>query len=210
VSLSPAEGSFVSPIYSEFQMSAIQELGNIGTGSAATALSQMVGHPTDIDPPAVDFVPIAEAAERVGPLEQEVFAVLTPVVGDVPAAILLVFPGEAASALCGMLGCDWRDEMGQSALQEIGNILTASYSTALQQMTGLAIEPAPPQTAFDMLGSVVDSIIASSAIDSDTVLFLQTALRIESTACDFGFLFVPEQGAINGMLAALGLDEEDQ
>jgi chemotaxis protein CheC len=200
----------VSPTYSEFQLSAIQELGNIGTGSAATALSQMVGQPTDIDPPAVDFVPIAEAAERVGPLEQEVFAVLTPVVGDVPAAILLVFPGEAASALCGMLGCDWRDEMGQSALQEIGNILTASYSTALQQMTGLAIEPAPPQTAFDMLGSVVDSIIASSAIDSDTVLFLQTALRIESTACDFGFLFVPEQGAINGMLAALGLDEGDQ
>src|SRR3954465_1889773 len=160
-------------------MSAIQELGNIGTGSAATALSQMVGQPTDIDPPAVDFVPIAEAAERVGPLEQEVFAVLTPVVGDVPAAILLVFPGEAASALCAMLGCDWRDEMGRSALQEIGNILTASYATALQQMTNLQIEPGPPQTAFDMLGAVVAEVVAATAASSDDVLFLKTALRIE-------------------------------
>jgi chemotaxis protein CheC len=195
----------VSPIYSEFQMSAIQELGNIGTGSAATALSQMVGQPTDIDPPLVDFVPIAEAAERVGPLEQEVFAVLTPVVGDVPAAILLVFPGEAAAALCGMLGCDWRDEMGQSALQEIGNILTASYLTAISSFTGLSVEPAPPLLAVDMLGAVVDGVLAMAVVDADRVLFLKTAIRIEDAYCDFGFLYVPESHSVDRLLGALGL-----
>jgi chemotaxis protein CheC len=197
----------LSSTYSDFQLSAIQELGNIGTGNAATALAQMVGMSTDIDPPLVEFVSLAGAAERVGPLEDEVFAVLTPVVGDVPASILLVFPGQAADALAGMLGCDWRDEMGRSALQEIGNILTGSYTTAICQMTGLAIEPMPPQTAFDMLGAIVDSVIGAVAQTTDTILFLKTALRIEGAACDFGFLYVPNEGSINGMLNALGLGE---
>jgi chemotaxis protein CheC len=197
----------LSSTYSDFQLSAIQELGNIGTGNAATALSQMIGMSTDIDPPTCEFVSLAEAAERVGPLEDEVFAVLTPVSGQVPAAILLVFPGAAAESLASMLGCDWRDEMGRSALQEIGNILTGSYTTAICQMTGLAIEPAPPQTAFDMLGSVVDIVIGAAAASSDTILFLKTALRIEGAHCDFGFLFVPNEGSIDGMLTALGLGE---
>jgi chemotaxis protein CheC len=197
----------LSSTYSEFQLSAIQELGNIGTGNAATALAQMVGMATDIEPPTVEFVSLAEAAERVGPLEEEVFAVLTPVAGDVPAAILLVFPGTAAGTLAGMLGCDWRDEMGRSALQEIGNILTGSYTTAICQMTGLAIEPLPPQTAFDMLGAVVGEVIGTVAETTDTILFLKTALRIEDTACDFGFLYVPNAGSIEGMLNALGLGE---
>ncbi len=56
----------VNPLYSEFQMSAIQEVANIGTGNAATALSQLIGSGVDIDVPNAEFVQLWEAAERIG------------------------------------------------------------------------------------------------------------------------------------------------
>jgi chemotaxis protein CheC len=190
--------------YSDLELSAIQEIGNIGTGSAATALSQLVGRQIDIDVPQLELVSLADAAEQIGPLESEVMGVLTPIMRDFAAGLLLVFPVASAEILCGMLGVDAHTEMGHSCLQEIGNILTGSYGGALAQMTGLDIEPAPPMFAADMLGAVVDSVLAMSAT-SEKVLFMKTALHIEGNHCDFGFLFVPQEGAVGTMLAALGM-----
>jgi chemotaxis protein CheC len=152
-----------------------------------------------------EFVSLQDAAERLGPIETPVVAVLTRVVGDAPASILLALPFDAAASLCGMLGTDALSDMGRSALQEVGNILTASYLTAMSAFTGLAVEPAPPLLAVDMLGAVVDGVLATAVADTDSVLFLKTAIRIEDAYCDFGFLFVPERDSVAALLGALGL-----
>jgi len=193
------------PLYTDMQLSAIQEIANIGTGNAATALAQMIGASVDIDPPQAEFVPLELASERLGAVETPVVAVLTPVVGDAPASILLAFPFDAAASLCGLLGTDALSDMGRSALQEIGNILTASYLTSICSFTGLSVEPAPPLLAVDMLGAVVDGVLAMAVADTDRVLFLKTAIRIEDAYCDFGFLFVPEAHSVDRLLGALGL-----
>jgi chemotaxis protein CheC len=195
----------VDPRYSELELSAVQEIANIGTGNAATALGMLVGRQIDIGVPSVELVPLAEAAERIGPLESTVAAVLTPVRGDAPASLLLALPMPSAEVLCGLLGTDANSELGHSCLQEIGNILTGSYTTALVGMTGLALEPEPPLLAIDMLGAVVDTVLAMSAADADTVLFLQTAIGIEGAECSFGFLFVPQDAAVDTLLRALGV-----
>ena len=49
------------PLYTDMQLSAIQEIANIGTGNAATALAQMIGASVDIDPPEAEFVKIGRA-----------------------------------------------------------------------------------------------------------------------------------------------------
>ena len=195
----------IDPLYTDLQISAIGEIANIGTGNAATALSQMTGIVVDIDPPIAEFVPLADATGKIGPAETPIIGVLTGIKGDVPASILLAFPFEAAMSLCSLLGTDAMSDVGKSALQEIGNILTSSYVTAIGQMTGLAIEPEPPLLAVDMLGAVVDAVLGMAAADTDQVLFLHTAIRVEDAYCDFGFLYVPAVGAVEHLLAALGL-----
>ena len=197
----------MSNAYSDMEMSAIREIANIGTGTAATALGQMIGRSIDIAIPSAEFVPVSEVAERIGPVEEECIAVFLPVLGEVPAAVLLVFSTAATVTLCDALGCDAGSEMGRSALQEVGNILAASYTNAIGTMTGLHVEPSTPTLAADMLGAVVSTAVIMTVQAADTALFMETAVTIEGEACEFAFLFLPELTAIHALLAALGLRE---
>jgi chemotaxis protein CheC len=191
--------------YSALELSAIQEVANIGTGNAATALAQITGRSVDISVPQAELVSLADAAERIGPLESEVVGVLTPLVGTMAASVLLAFPISSAGTLCAMVGVDADSEMALSAIQEIGNILTGSYATAIATMTGIPLQPLPPVVARDMLGSIVDAVLAMAVAASDRVLFLQTDITIAGVDCTFGFLLVPEVDAISELLRSLGL-----
>src|SRR3954449_11069560 len=126
--------------FTSMQLDPFRELPNIVSGTAGTALSQMLGRSVDISVPNAFVLPLAEAVEAVGPPEQEVTGVAIPLAGDMDAIVLLVFPVQDAAALCGMLGVEAGTEDAISALGEIGNILSASYITSLSAMTGLELD----------------------------------------------------------------------
>src|SRR5688500_13277831 len=130
----------MSSPYTALQLDALRELANIGSGTAGTALSQMLGRPVDISVPNALALPLAEAVEAVGDPEADVTGIVLPLVGDMDAIVVLVFPVADAASLCGLLGVEAGTEIGLSALSEIGNILGASYVGSLSAMTGLHLE----------------------------------------------------------------------
>src|SRR3954449_12440835 len=154
--------------FTTMQLDALRELANIGSGTAGTALSQMLGRSVDISVPSALVLPLAEAVDAVGPPEQEVTGVAIPLAGDMDAVVLLVFPVEDAGSLAAMLGVEPGTEDAVSALSEIGNILSASYIGSLPPTAGLAVHPTPPQTVTDMLAAIVATVLASRAEGSDT------------------------------------------
>ena len=197
----------MTPQFTDLQLDALRELANIGSGTASTALSGMLGRPVDISVPVVQALPFAEAVEAVGPVEQEVTGILLGIVGDLNGAVLLVIDPAGAATLCTMLGVEADSEWGLSALGEIGNIVGASYLTALSAMTGLEMEPTPPALVTDMLGAIVASALASHAAgaDADVALMLDTDLEVEGEDCGISFLLLPTAGGVREMLARLGL-----
>jgi chemotaxis protein CheC len=193
--------------YSELQLDALRELANIGSGNAATSLSAMLGRPIDVSVPSAEALPLADAVDAAGDPEALVTGVVLPVVGDLEAIVLLLFGDEDASTLCRLLDIEPASELGQSALAEIGNILGSSYINALVQMTGLALEPRPPETATDMLAAVVSTVLATSAYNADVALVLGTDLVVEGASCAFSFMLVPSAAGVTDLLARLGLGE---
>jgi chemotaxis protein CheC len=193
--------------YTEVQLDALREVANIGSGTAATALSSMLGVPVDVSVPAVYALPVADAIDAIGPPEQAATSVVVPVTGELDTFVLLLFGAEDASRLCTMLGVDAGTEIGDSALAEIGNILGASYLGAITAMTGLNLEPAPPKTCVDMLGAMVGTIVAMGAVETDTALLLDSKLVVEGTNANFAFLFLlsPAAGGVGTLLERLGL-----
>jgi chemotaxis protein CheC len=191
--------------YTDLQLDALRELANIGSGTASTALSSMLGRSVDISVPKAFVLPMADAVTSIGNPESEVTGIVLGVVGDMPAAVLLLFTPNDAKLMCGLLGVDADSEIGSSALMEIGNIVGTSYINALAEMTGLELEPTPPAAATDMLGAIVETVLAQSAAAGDVALLLDSELVVEGEDCSVSFLLVPDQGGIEQLLARLGL-----
>jgi len=191
---------------SGLQLDALRELANIGSGTAGTALSRLLGRSVDISVPNAVVLPLAEAVEAVGPAEQDVTGVAIPLAGDMDAVVLLVFPVDDGGTLCGMLGVEAGTDDAISALGEIGNILAASYIGSLGAMTGLDLDLTPPQTVPDMLAAIVASVLATRATGTDTALILDSELRVEGEECSLSFLLLPEPGGVREILARMGVE----
>jgi chemotaxis protein CheC len=168
----------------------------------------MLGRSVDISVPTAAALPFADAVDEVGPAEEVVTGVVIGVHGDMIATVLLLLGERDAATLCHLLGVDPADELAVSALGEIGNILGASYINALGAMTGLNMAPDPPQSATDMLGAIVASVLAGSASSDDIALVLDSALDVEGEDCSVSFLLVPSQGGVEELLTRLGLGTE--
>jgi chemotaxis protein CheC len=191
--------------YTDLQLDALRELANIGSGTASTALSSMLGRSVDITVPNTYVLPMADAVTAIGEPEAEVTGVVLGVVGDMGASVLLLFNPNDAKQMCGFLGVEADTEIGESALMEIGNIVGTSYINALASMTGMQIEPTPPATATDMLGAIVQSVLAEKAGSGDVALLLDSELVVEGSDASVSFLLVPDAGGVDQLLARLGL-----
>ena len=199
------ERTTVTPRFTDLQLDALRELANIGSGTASTALSGMLGRPVDISVPTVQALDLADAVDAIGPVERQVTAVLLGIHGDLTGAVLLLVAPEDAAVLCGLLGVDAGSEWGLSALGEIGNIVGASYLNALTAMTGLEMEPTPPAPVTDMLGAVVATVIAARSDGRDVAIMLDSELRIERDAIALSFMLLPTPEGVDELLERIGL-----
>jgi chemotaxis protein CheC len=195
----------VATDFTELQLDALRELANIGAGTAATALSQMLGQEVTLSVPRALALTLADAVAAAGPPEDVVTSVVIPLEGDLDALVLLLISTDDAQTLCGLLGVEAGTEVGDSALAEIGNILGASYMNSLAAMTGLELLLCPPQLATDLLASIVASVLAEAAAGADTALILDTALDLAAHPCALGFMLIPISGSVGTLLAPLGL-----
>lgn len=202
---SPAgEGAFG---FSELQRSALLEIANIGSGNAATALSQLLGKPVEITYAEALLATLAEAADKIGAAASPSAVVDTPVADD-GGKVLLLFPDGAAEQLCELFGTRLDDEMGRSALREVGNILASSYLNAVVEMTGMELAPQPPTIEVDLLGPLVSRSLAGIRADDPTVL-MRSVMTVEASDSSFAFLFVPQFGAVESLLDHLGVGHAD-
>lgn len=191
--------------YTDTQLDALRELANIGSGTASTALSGMLGKSVDISVPNAFVLPMAEAVGSIGDPESDSTGVVLGIVGEMPGSVLLLFTPKDAELMCGLLGVEADSEYGISALMEIGNIVGASYINALGQMIGMELEPTPPAAATDMLGAIVQTVLAERAGAGDVALLLDSDLVVEGEDCSVSFLLVPDQGGVEQMLERLGV-----
>jgi chemotaxis protein CheC len=190
--------------FGPLQQSALREIANIGSGHAATALSVLLGRSVDIGYSEALLTVLAEAIDRIGAPMSRSALVDTPIAAD-GGTVLLVFPDDTGEQLCQLLGTTLSDEMGRTALQEVGNILATSYLNAIVEMTGMPLEPDPPTVEVDLLGRLLSKSGANGGSPSDPTVLMRSQMTIESSDAKFSFLFVPRIGSVETLLERLGV-----
>jgi chemotaxis protein CheC len=191
--------------FTDMQLDALRELANIGSGNAGTALGSMLGKSVEISVPTAAALPLAEAVAIAGEPDEMRYGVVVPIVGDLEAIVVLLFPEEDARKLCGIYGIEPSTPDGNSMLGEVGNILGTHYINVLAEMAGMVLEPAPPQVVEDMLGSILQSVLLGRGDDVEEALVLDSSLLVEEEACSLSFLLLPNDGGIRQLLERLGV-----
>ncbi|MBM7869470.1 chemotaxis protein CheC [Clostridium pascui] len=189
------------------QLDALREVGNIGAGNAATALSQLLIKKVDMSVPAINIISFEDIFSNLSG-EEIVYGVLVRVLGDAPGNILLVLKKNTAmhviEALTGQKGEDI-NEMGESVLAEIGNILSATYMNAIGRFTNLSIIPSVPALTYDMLGAILSTTFIESGQFDEYVLDIETAFIEGESEINAHFYYIPMPGSLEKILNTLGV-----
>jgi chemotaxis protein CheC len=196
-------------------MDAIREVGNIGTGNAATALSKLLGRMVDMDVPVAELVPIYEVAAHYGLPETPVCAVLVRTEEEFSCSLIFMIEEEKADLLADLIipmdvsGMDeeTRLQIRNSALSEQGNIILGAFLNALSQITGWVLPTTTPAVARDMLGSVMDLVASMFGVIGDSAMLVKTSLHIKDLDDELGgtVIMIPDPGALEALLSKLGV-----
>ena len=193
---------------SAVQADAIQELGNIGAAHAATTLSQMVGSTVQMSVPGIKAVDIAELGSYMG--EESAAMVVFELQGEIQHGGFVIFyiTRESAIRLTNtMLGLTDMNrpmnEMDESALLEVGNIMVSAFLDATAELLGFVMLPSPPAMTIDMAHAAMSSLIAGLGEEIDEVLLFSTELTCEEHKIDSDIIMMPETKTLAHIVALL-------
>ena len=143
------------------ELDTLREIGSIGSGNAATALSQLLKREIRITLPEVRIMGYNEAIEWIGGPEAVTAGILVKVGGQLNGIMLSVQKLEFVNlVLESMLGhtVSSYEELGElerSALIEIGNILISTFINALSGLVDVRVDLTVPAFALDMQGAIL-------------------------------------------------------
>lgn len=172
---------------SEAQLDALREVGNIGAAHASAALEQMTSQRITINVPNAYPLPIEDLATILGNEEDIIVMLFFKIFGEVDGSIIVTFTEEQATFLANLLlGKDESDmeitEEKESALKEVGNILTSAYLTAFSTLVGFNLMPSIPYIAYDMVGAVVDPLVIDLSQSVEYALVTDTEFLFSKRA----------------------------
>ncbi|MGL6016740.1 MAG: chemotaxis protein CheC [Selenomonadaceae bacterium] len=196
---------------SAMQLDALREIGNVGAGNSATALSQIINRKIEMNVPEVAIVPLNEVPDLVGGAEAMVAGVFLRVYGKAPGSVLFFLPKDSAFYLVDTLmgrehgSTNNLDFMDESALMEIGNILAGAYLNALAHFTKLTLLPSIPALAIDMAGAILSVVLVQLGQMGDHALVIETEFLSEDDGIRGHFFLVPDPGSLETILSAVGV-----
>ncbi len=194
---------------SDLQKDALKELGNIGAGHAATALSQLLNATIKLGEPTIEVIKFRDVSARMGLEERPVAAMHLFVRGEAPGQIVVLFEKSQAMDfvrvfLRRIIGdINIYESLQESTLKELGNIIAGAYLTALTALTEIHMLPSVPTLSY---GTVTEALNSVVSILPDQAVFL-----IESPFFDNGMkitgqvMLIPEAGSVEPLLSVFGV-----
>ncbi len=195
----------------ELQLSVLSEIGNIGAGKAATALSDILGDRVMISVPDLQIIDVNHMANILGGPENEVIGILVNMTDDVKGMLLFLLEKDFICMLIDVLLGEHIEsfadisEIDMSAIKEIGNILAGSYISAIATMTDLDIRLSPPHIANDMVGAILSYPAAQFGMMDDKLLFIEENFISGEKKIKTHLLIMPEPKSLALILESLGV-----
>ncbi|MEN3044266.1 MAG: chemotaxis protein CheC [Candidatus Hydrothermales bacterium] len=184
-----------------FGIDGLREVANIGCGHAATALSGLINRKVLMTVPEVLIGKIEDIFKKVVDREDEdAVGILLYFIGDLTGlTLLLLSKNEALTLLSILIGEKITEikEHEESALKEVGNIITGAYMTALSDFLGLLALPTVPFLKNDNVKVIILDAFLQIEAEKGFALCIKSVLKIENgIEVKATFFFLPDEHAI--------------
>lgn len=193
------------------ELDILKEIGSIGGGNAATALSSMLSAKVMMTLPSVEILGFTEAIEKMGNPEDVVAAIFVEMSGEIHGIMLFIlsqdFSDDILFRMLGKARAEFLEleEIDSSVLTEIGNIVISSYVTALSSLTNVEVELSVPQFTVNMLGGILSGPIAMMGQHSDRIMMVTGDFKIDEKALHSSMLLLPDVESLNILMKKLGV-----
>ncbi len=198
---------------SSLEIDTLREIGSIGTGNAATALSQMLQRRVQITLPEVRIMGYNEAIEWIGGPEAITAGVLVKISGQMNGVMLSIQSLEFVNlVLDSMLAekiTDYEElkELEKSALIEIGNIMISTFINALSGLADINLELTVPSLTVDMQGAILAVPMAEYGGQTDYLMTIGGNFVCEDKEVPCRLLLSPDIRSLNFLLRKLGVTD---
>ena len=196
--------------FDKIRLDAFREISSIATGNAATSLSAMLDRKVDITVPNIMVETLEKIPELLGGAEKIMTTVYFTVSGQVSGSILLLFSSSESLRLVNILTgqkvdqIEGLDEMGISALKELGNIVIGSYVRVLAERLKMLIGYSVPGFTYDMMGAILDESLARLSLETKDAVVVESEFIVRDKIYRGHLAFILAPKAVNDVIKALG------
>lgn len=200
-------GDWTSNI-SKYSQKLLEDVAKNGAQSAAMGLSGMVGRECQITDPKINAINVTDIYSWLGSPEDEVVGVYLQVDADHPVQFMLLLPWQQALELADMLldqpigTTKTLNALSKSALAEVGNLTGSLFLNAVASVADISLRPSPPGVMIDMLGAILNILIASMDDINQHVLLFQTAFTFPEQHTKLDFWVIPAVETIQSLVAS--------
>ena len=193
------------------ELDVMKEIGSIGTGHAATALSKLLQREVRITIPKVQILDFDGAVKRIGKEEEIIGATLVQMRGDLDGLMLFLYDKRFARKMLKKLlqteykDFDAMDDMAFSALKEVGNIIICSYINAFSQLVHVDLHLSVPSSTVNMLGGILTVPMAEFGYESDKLMYSNADFLMDGKSLPSWLLMLPDIHSLNTILEKLGV-----
>lgn len=193
------------------ELDVMKEIGSIGTGHAATALSKLLQREVRITIPKVQILDFYGAVKRIGKEEEIIGATLVQMSGDLDGLMLFLYDKRFARKMLKKLlqteykDFDAMDDMAFSALKEVGNIIICSYINAFSQLVHVDLHLSVPSSTVNMLGGILTVPMAEFGYESDKLMYSNADFLMDGKSLPSWLLMLPDIHSLNTILEKLGV-----
>ncbi len=191
------------------QVKLLESVADLAVSYAAEAAAHLLGMNMQIRAIQAHGMPARSVSDTISDPEALTAAIYMKVDGSAPGHAAFVCTEEEAYHLADLLlgkppgTTQYLDELAESALKELGNILTSSYLTSLSEHTELTFLPHPPQLAIDMAYTLISAILVGSVEASAEAISVVTEFSHDVGPLQGHFLYIPDRVALPVLLAGL-------
>lgn len=188
----------------------LKEIGNIGSGNAATSLSKMINKSVNMEVPNIEVVDTEKVVEIFDDEEEITVGVYINFNGDINGTILTLLDKDSADNLVKILFGNKPEgyiysEIESSVIQELGNIMSSGYVNSISLLTSLDINISVPSVNIDMVSSILSVPAVEYGIESDKLILIENRLIIDEEKIKCFFFFMPDLTSFDTLFKSLGV-----